>query len=326
MSINPAKKIEISSVRFSDVDHLSEWVTSVGWDINNTQISAGVNEICYDHFAFPDLLVSHYTMKQAMQAVFAIPDGMVLFLIVRAKLPLVWCGRQLPPTLLGVARSGRENWVVTPAGWDCYEFMVSEDLIHRTGIFPPDFFAKTTRLERAFLPLMEPITGQFLQQMDAFFQQGRGMNGSPGTAVRRGEFFDFTIHGLQQVVDAGLSAGGSHELKSTRRPELIKKAIDFMAADPGTDLSLDDMTQALGISYRVLNYAFRDTLGLSPYQYLLTEKLHAVRRQLKSSNVSVTEASLSHGFNTPSRFAYQYFRLFGELPSATKRLAQHRAA
>ena len=326
MEFNPAKEIEISRVRFSDVDHLSEWVTSAGWDIKNTQISTGANEICYDHFAFPELLVSHYTMKQAMQGVFALPDGMVLFLIVRAKLPLVWCGRQLPPTLLGIARSGRENWVVTPAGWDCYEFMVSEDLIHRTEIFPPDFFAKTTQLERAVLPLMEPITGQFLQQMDAFFLQGRGVNGSPGAAVQRGQFFDFIMHGLQQVVDAGLSAGGSHELKLTRRPELIKKAIDFIAADPGTDLSLDDMTQALGISYRVLNYAFRDTLGLSPYQYLLTEKLHAVRRQLKSSDISVTEACLSHGFNTPSRFANQYFRLFGELPSVTRRSAQTQAA
>ena len=326
MSFNPAKEIEISSVRFSDVDHLSEWVTSVGWDIKNTQISVGANEICYDHFAFPELLVSHYTMKQAMQAVFALPEGMVLFLITRAKLPLVWCGRQLPPTLLGIARSGRENWVLTPAGWDCYEFMVSEDLIHRTGIFPPDFFAKTTRLERAFLPLMESNTGPFLQQMDAFFQQARDVNGSPGVAIKRGQFFDFIIHGLQQVVDAGLIAGGSHELKSTRRPELTKKAIDFIAANPGTDFSLDDMTEALGVSYRVLNYAFQDTLGLSPYQYLITQKLHAVRRLLKSSDVSVTEASLSHGFNTPSRFAYQYFRLFGELPSVTRRTAKHQAA
>ena len=222
MEFNPAKEIEISRVRFSDVDHLSEWVTSAGWDIKSTQISTGANEICYDHFAFPELLVSHYTMKQAMQGVFALPDGMVLFLIVRAKLPLVWCGRQLPPTLLGIARSGRESWVVTPAGWDCYEFMVSEDLIHRTEIFPPDFFAKTTRLERAVLPLMEPITGQFLQQMDAFFLQGRGVNGSPGAALQRGQFFDFIIHGLHQVLDAGLSAGGSLSLIHISEPTRLQ--------------------------------------------------------------------------------------------------------
>ena len=64
--------------------------------------------------------------------------------------------------------------------------------------------------------------------------------------------------------------------------------------------------------------SFRDSLGMSPYQYILTQKLRAVRRQLRSSGVCVTDAAFTHGFYTPSRFARQYAQLFGELPSETR--------
>ena len=319
MRINPVMKIEIVPVSFSDVDLFSEWEIGLGWDIESTQLSAGANEICFDHFAFPELLVGHFSSKQSMENLFALPDGMVMFLICQAKLPVFWCGRHLPPTLMGIVRSAREHWVVIPAGWDCYEFMVSEDLLRRTEIFPPDFLAETTQLDRAFLPLIEPITGQFLQRMDSFFhRQSRDPNRSLRIAVHRTQFFNFIIHGLLQVIDAGLRARGSHRPRSARHPDLVTKGRDFVSAHLTTDFSVDDMAHALGVSYRVLNYAFKDSLGISPYQYILTQKLHGVRRQLKSSEVSVTEACFSHGFYTPSRFARQYARLFGELPSETR--------
>jgi AraC family ethanolamine operon transcriptional activator len=51
---------------------------------------------------------------------------------------------------------------------------------------------------------------------------------------------------------------------------------------------------------------------------MTTEKLHAVRRVLKTSSTSIAEASKSYGFSIPSRFTRQYKRLFGELPSETR--------
>ena len=91
-----------------------------------------------------------------------------------------------------------------------------------------------------------------------------------------------------------------------------------MGANLSADISAEDVAQALRVSYRVLNYAFSDALGMSPYQYILTQKLHAVRRVLKANDTPVCEVSASYAFRTPSRFARQYARLFGELPSATR--------
>lgn len=321
MPIDSATRIQLSRVSFDDVDQMVEWSREIGWDNVGTQLTAGSNQICYENFSLPGLAVAHYCVEQSIHNVFALPEGMVVFLICREKLPLVWCGRHLPPTLLGIARSGPEHEVTLHAGWDCYEFMVAEDLIRRTEFFPLDFFDTTTQLERAFLPLMEPITGQFLRAMDAFFHAGRGLNGSPGAGIHRAEFFDFVLRGLHEVIDAGLSAQGALRPRRARRPDLVAQAREVVAAHLHGNLTTDDLAQALGVSYRVLNYAFRDALGISPYQYILARRLHEVRRQL-ISGVSVTEACVFNGFGTPSRFSRQYRRLFGELPSET--LRRHR--
>jgi AraC family ethanolamine operon transcriptional activator len=124
--------------------------------------------------------------------------------------------------------------------------------------------------------------------------------------------------GLLEIIEAGLHAQGIYPPRSSRRADLVEKANDFMYAHLENDLSADDLAQTLGVSYRVLNYAFRDSIGVSPYQYMLTLKLHAVRRLLKTGDCSVSDASQLHGFKSPSRFSHQYSRLFGELPSATK--------
>lgn len=322
---DPNTKIELSPLSFCDVDHMVEWTRAMGWDNLGTQLTAGSNHIRFDSLTLPGIVVGHYCVQQSIHNSFALPDGMVLFLICRRKLPLVWCGRHLPPTLLGIARSGLEHDVVLHAGWDCYEFLVSEDLILRTEIFPTDFFAKTTQFERAFLPLLEPVTRQFLRQMDSIFRQIRGVNRSPDAAIHQARLFDFLIGGLQEVIDTGLNAQDRTSPRTGRRLDLVKKGRDLIAARLTSNLSVDDLAKDLGVSYRVLNYAFKDSFGVSPYQFLLTQKLHAVRKYLKSSDVSVTEACMTFGFNTPSRFARQYARLFGELPSETRhRYRQHR--
>ena len=318
MNDTSVTQFELQPVVMDDVDQFSQWEIDQGWDMESTQLSAGANEIRYDHFGYPELLVAHFTLKRSMQNVFSVPHGMVGFLICKSKLPAFWNGRNIPPTLMAVIRAGLEHWVVLPDGWDCYEFMVTEDFLKRTELFPRSFYAQTSIAERAYLPLMEPVTSMFLQQMDIFFQQHTGTVKSPGVTVRKKQFFDFIVNGLIQVVDAGVSASNSDKPKRTRRPDVTRKAKEYIAAHLDTDLSIDEMAQSLGVSNRVLNYAFRDSLGVSPNRYIQAEKLHAVRRQLVTANLSVTEASQLYGFNTPSRFARQYSRLFGELPSVTK--------
>jgi AraC-like DNA-binding protein len=318
MSSKQTTRLELASLSFEDIDHMVEFSMQLGWNNICTQLTPGNNRICYDNFSLPGLMVAHYHVEQSIHNVFALPEDTVVFMICRVKLPLVWCGRELPPTLLGIATAGLEHEVILRPGWDCYEFMLSEDLIRQTGIFPADFFKEAQRLEDAYLPLMEPVTDRFLRQLDSVFQSGKINSGDRLPTVDQARFYDFIVHGLMQVVDTGLSALDSDELKTVRRPDLVSNARELITANPSRAFTVAALSQTLGVSERVLNYAFKDTLGISPLQYLQVQKLHAARRQLKSSVLSVSDVCDLYGFNTPSRFARQYQRLFGELPSDTR--------
>lgn len=295
-----------------------EFSKQIGWDNIGTQLTPGVNRICFDSFTLPGMMVGHYCVQQSIHNVFALPPGMVLFLICREKLPLVWRGRELPPTLLGIAREGLEHEVVLHPGWDSYEFMVSEELIQQTEIFPEDFFKKTEQYEKAFLPLVDPVTDQFLAMLDTLFQLDKSIKDNHQVRVDRAQFYDMIINGLLNVVDEGLRAQDSQELKKVRRPELVKNAHELVTEQIDSDLSVSGISSILGVSERVLNYAFRENLGISPLQYIQVQKLHAARRQLKSTDLSVSDVCDIYGFNTPSRFSRQYRRMFGELPSQTR--------
>ena len=310
--------LSFSPTTFDDVDLFSEWEIGLGWDVESTQLTSGAIKIDFDHFDLPGLLAAQFRETGVMHNAFAVPDGMAMVVICRAKYPIVWCGREVPPTQLTICRSTYEQFAVVPCGWDCYEFMFSEDLLRRTEIFPPDFYARTARLEDAFLPLMERETGRFLRRMDRLFNRARHANQAPGDAIGKSEFLDHVISGLREVTDAGLAARGCLP-RPTRRADIVPRARELIHAQLTAELSMDELAQSLGVSQRVLAYAFKDTLGVSPYRYFLLERLHAVRRKLKTSNGSITDACFAYGFFTPSRFTRQYKRLFGELPSETRK-------
>ncbi len=313
-----------SSMVFNDIDHFRQWAAEAGWELESTQVSRGPNEIKLDHLSCPEFSVAHHRVKRSIYDVYEIPSRHVVFAICREKLPAVWCGREFGPALLGIQRPRRTHWARLPDGWETYEFTVSEEMIARTELFPPDFFEKTTRLEQAFLPLVEPQTGLLLRSMDGLFRTIRAADGVMAGTISATEISNSVLHSLLQLFDAGLRAGPGGLPRPVRRPDLVEQGRDFMIANLQMDLTADEMAQSLGVSYRVLNFAFQDAVGVSPYQYLLTEKLHAVRRKLKASDVSITEACLSYGFSTPSRFARQYQRLFGELPSETRKKTARR--
>ena len=163
------------------------------------------------------------------------------------------------------------------------------------------------------------MTGQFLDCLDRFFQRARSFQGPFDTGVCKVECYELILAGLQSVIDAGLAASNSQSPRATRGTDVVCKAKEFIAANLACELTADVIATSLGVSYRALNYAFLDALGVTPYQYLLTARLHGVRRMLKSSDPTITEACFANGFSTPSRFSRQYKRLFGELPSETKK-------
>ena len=90
-------------------------------------------------------------------------------------------------------------------------------------------------------------------------------------------------------------------------------------------LFIPDLCVALGVSERTLRICCEESLGTSPYRYLVLRRMRLARKALQRGSpntTSVTEIAAQWGFWNFGRFAGDYKLLFGELPSVT--LAQPR--
>jgi len=87
-------------------------------------------------------------------------------------------------------------------------------------------------------------------------------------------------------------------------------------------LTVPELCEAIGASQRTLEYAFRESFDLTPPAFLRLQRLHTTQRRLMTScrnNATVADIAHEQGFYELGRFAADYKRLFGELPSQTLR-------
>lgn len=136
---------------------------------------------------------------------------------------------------------------------------------------------------------------------------------------------------LDQVVLALNSSSpgeDSHrDLVARRRARHMTRAfIEYVDAAMNSHScpSIVDICIGLNVSQRNLQYNFRKILGLTPNTYLRRLRLNRVRAQLSkpaNAEVTVTGVATHWHFWHLGRFANDYLRLFGELPSSTLRRA-----
>ena len=314
------KATELKRQSFDDIDCYLEFFRQLGWELESTQLSRGTNRITYDHIAFPDLLIADHRVTKSRLDVFEIPDNhFVLSICRRASGSAMVNGFHLAPTMLAIVRPVGTYQVRIPDNFEAVEFTISNRLIERTGLFPPRYYDQlVNRQTLASLPLVLPQTDKFLYGVDTWLRRLRVDDRQSEFPNDTTEFYEFVLDGLQQVVDAGLAAGPGEVPPKARRADLVVLARELILENLSAPFTSDEIARSLGVSRRVLNYAFQHGLGIGTYQYVQMEKLHAARRKLKTGD-SVTETCLAFGFSTPSRFARQYRRLFGELPSETLR-------
>jgi AraC-like DNA-binding protein len=117
-----------------------------------------------------------------------------------------------------------------------------------------------------------------------------------------------------------LHPGRLHDERRLSRA--VRVAREFIEHHSGDPLTVDRIAQEAHVSVRVLQYAFRRELDISPLGYLRRVRLIRARDRLldaEPGEVSVTGVAHEFGFVNPGRFAADYAELFGEKPSRTLR-------
>jgi len=88
----------------------------------------------------------------------------------------------------------------------------------------------------------------------------------------------------------------------------------------GSKLTVRQLCEHSGVSWRTLDYAFREHFDMTPQAYLKAVRLDKARRLLRSgSHATVAQAARECGFGHMSKFATDYRIQFDESPSDTLR-------
>ncbi|HIK39474.1 helix-turn-helix domain-containing protein [Thermoleptolyngbya sp. M55_K2018_002] len=95
----------------------------------------------------------------------------------------------------------------------------------------------------------------------------------------------------------------------------LLQVLDYLNDHLDQEIKLADLANLLGISQFHFSRLFKQSVGLSPYQYLLQQRIETAKRLLKQTDDSIMEIALSCGFNSHSHLTQQFRKLTGITPS-----------
>ncbi|MBI4779804.1 MAG: helix-turn-helix domain-containing protein [Oscillatoriophycideae cyanobacterium NC_groundwater_1537_Pr4_S-0.65um_50_18] len=94
------------------------------------------------------------------------------------------------------------------------------------------------------------------------------------------------------------------------------QVLDYVDAHLHQDIKLADLAALLSISQFHFSHQFKQATGISPYQYLLQQRIERAKQLLKQSDRSIADIAVLCGFNSHSHLSKQFRQLTGTTPKA----------
>jgi AraC-like DNA-binding protein len=116
--------------------------------------------------------------------------------------------------------------------------------------------------------------------------------------------------------DDGISEGHA---SSSAMPADLVRALAWLRSHLSESIRLDLLAQAADVRPRTLEMHFKIFLGTTPLGFVRRMRLARARQEFirQPQHATVTTVALNNGFSQLGRFAAQYRKAFGELPSVT---------
>jgi AraC-like DNA-binding protein len=142
---------------------------------------------------------------------------------------------------------------------------------------------------------------------------------------------DLVLAELEQGLMVAYLFGNRHNYSRLlqREPSAIasrqvRRVEEYIEANWAQPITIEDIAAVAGTSARSVFRTFRQSRGLSPMTFVKQTRLKHSQRllQFADSTTTVKDVAFTCGFSHVGRFSRDYYRAFGELPSATLMRAQ----
>ncbi len=301
---------------YNDIDELNESIRT--WDFDFRQLERGRFQGDIFQFVGDTIQFGRGRFGRRLEQLGATPRKFRTFVIpIEPSARFHWRGKEVKGSnILVFPRSG-ELHALSTAGFGVYTISLQEEAL-----------ANTCSLKG--LPDLPELLGD-REVLDCSPAIMRGLRHlCEQTQSRIEKAFSSAEHAsLQKDLDsewpcallAALTTSAPAPIPPLRlRSKALHKSLEYVRAYPTEAVSVRDLVTVSGASWRTLDYAFREQLGITPKEYLKLTRFHGAHKELrlaKSSLKGVTEIATNWNFTHLGRFSSDYRKIFEELPSAT---------
>ena len=148
--------------------------------------------------------------------------------------------------------------------------------------------------------ILEPLFREMLSEIE---------RPSSLSTLRLDTLFDSFIVRLALRYDSR-RAGQSREAFALA-PHRLQRVLDYIESHLEDDISLKDIVAASGSSQFHFSHAFRIAMGVSPYRYLIEQRIQLAKVLLVTGHASLDEVSRRCGFNSAHQFSVMFKHQMG---------------
>ena len=310
--------IHAAQLRTGSFDDFAE--ATGGWDLDWRQLDRGRLDAQLLIVASPGASILRVAFNRSFLQRGGSPTGMLTFgLLGKSVGEIGWYRRRASADTLLVFNSGGDYESVSQSCFSAHTLSFSEEHLDRVA---------------AHLDLSVNLS--------SYRQGGVALHIDPAASSD----LRLRLHGLDRAVARGIDLIEADWIRNELEHEIPARLIRLLAPEPPpTVLRIDrprilaaqkareyidahadeppaiqEVCQAVGVSWRTLNYAFRECFGVTPKEYLQATRLDCVRKELRrmGPQATISDVANTWGFWHMGRFAANYRRHFGELPSETR--------
>ena len=97
-------------------------------------------------------------------------------------------------------------------------------------------------------------------------------------------------------------------------PYRLKQAIDYIERHLDENIKIKDVARSIGISQYYFCRLFRQSTGISPYRYIIQQRILKAKTLIEENRLSLSDIALECGFSSQSQMTHHFRKLVNTTP------------
>lgn len=163
------------------------------------------------------------------------------------------------------------------------------------------------------LNLQLAFNDQLIHQLGLALKRELEMHGSSSRLYAESLSTFLSVHLLQNYSNRDLISRDYHNGLPKYK---LQQVLDYIHAHLTEDISLDEIAQSIDMSRYYFVRSFKQAMGVTPYQYVLQQRIEQAKILLNQRHISIAQIALSCGFANQSHFNKAFRKMTGTTATA----------